>query len=201
MHHRRTRKHADHLGTFTVAMSVAILLHAGLAEASKPITLVMASPDPVAVPVDQPAPAPAPAHREPLSSPDGQPTQAHKDIVARACRARFDGADEGKCYYRILAMTFRESRFNCKSAGDQGRSHGCLQIRTDFPGRPSIERVQDYATAVDWTLDRLVAHGYETRPYYAIQAHNGIVERDGKLWTGYADKVRETAGEYERAGL
>jgi len=141
-------------------------------------------------------PASQPAKTRVLKGENGKPSKEQKDIVATACQARFKGVEASRCYLRLLAMTFRESGYDCATVGDNGRSRGCLQIQTKLHNI-SVEQAEDYTFAVNWTLDRLMATGYQKDPYAAIKSHNGA----GASAIAYARAVRATAKEYEALGL
>lgn len=151
----------------------------------------------------------------PIHGVDGVPSKEQKDIVARVVKKIYEnrkdmiqaqGVSEGvfktTAYYDILAMTFRESGFDCSRVGDQGRSRGCLQIQTALH-QVSVEDAEDYSFAVEWTLDRMVRNdGYPHNRTYALQVHNGkTYDKDGKLITVYAEAVKSKAEEYRKMGL
>lgn len=155
---------------------------------------------PMAGPRMVPWKAPAKQKAVAAARPAGLPSQYFKDTVAAACRARWAGEQATLCYVRLLAMARQESGFDPKAVGDQGRSHGAYQIRTDLPGRPSVRQAEDVAFAVEWTLDHLVAHGYPEKVDWSLQAHNGIVLAAPHPFE-YAAKVRAIAKRFLDIGL
>lgn len=61
----------------------------------------------------------------------------------------------------LVGVAWRESRFRARAIGDQGRSCGAFQIRTDIPGRPSCRQAMDVPRAAEWAA-RYLAHLRET---------------------------------------
>lgn len=76
----------------------------------------------------------------------------------------------------VTAMAWRESRFRPGALGDHRdgapRSCGITQIRTDFPGRPTCERLMDVNFALLWTTERLAA-SRDAQGRVALSAWNG----------------------------
>jgi len=140
----------------------------------------------------------------------GVPTQHQKDETAAVCkkvgenRADFYskyGVSYNQfidiCYYDLLAIAWKESRFNCNAKGDGGKSYGCFQIQVNMHGL-SINQAANYSYAAEWTIDRLVRDdGYPRYRTNALARHNG----SGQAALNYAEAVKKKSSEFRASGL
>lgn len=114
---------------------------------------------------------PAPRHHGPAS--DNLALLAHglfavegRRLPARRVAAITEAVREAGEAYNVdpkilLAIAWRESRFRPDAIGDNGRSCGAFQIRTDIAGRPSCRRMQDLRASARYAafyLDWLRRH-------------------------------------------
>ena len=169
-------------------------------------------PPAVAVATSTPPIAPSDTPRTIPEAPRGSdvPTQAQKDATAAVClrvganRATFleehnvsPSSFASTCYYDVLAMAKKESRFNCAAIGDQGRSRGCFQIQTKLHN-VSVADAENYEWAAEWTIDRMVRDtGYPYLRTASITRHNG----SGPDADQYARDVKAIAEQLRKAGL
>lgn len=169
-------------------------------------------PDTAVITVVSPPKYVEPKQKVRLVASTGQPSQEQKDATEVACAHAYErhGSSSSRgefltmCYTDLLAIAKHESGFRNDAVGDGGMSHGAFQIyRTKHP-HVSVEQAQDYTFAVNWTIERMMKHGYgEGKRTYAITAHNGITfNADGSLNTArYSDKVKATASRFKAGGL
>lgn len=96
----------------------------------------------------------------------------------------------------VTAMAWRESRFRPAATGDHmdgvPRSCGITQVRTDFPGRPTCERLMDARFALLWTVERLAAIRNDAGRLNLSRWNGGGYERD--VWRD-VDWIRTTLGD------
>lgn len=93
-----------------------------------------------------------------------------RQIATKECNER---NLEDYCVKDMLSIAYTESRFNCNTNGDSGKSKGCYQIHLGY--HPDITECQaeDLNFAIHWTLDRMQHYGYPKFRSYAIMKHNG----------------------------
>lgn len=157
------------------------------------------------VSADRVIPEPTPISRV-VSYTRARPTQAQKNATEQVCErvstSRRDMLEEinvshnlfmTTCYYDLLAMAHKESGFNNKAVGDQGRSHGPFQIQVKMH-KITVEQAQDYEFAAEWTMDRMVR---DTKYPYgrtnSIRRHNG----SGQMAANYAESVKQIASKFK----
>lgn len=88
--------------------------------------------------------------------------------------------------FLLLALSWRESRWNARAVGDQGRSCGLTQVRVDFPGRPACaDLVQDWRSAVRWAERKLTGFTAPTgllRLYRYNGSGDGAERYENEVW-------------------
>lgn len=219
---RRRKKNAT-AGIAFVASIALVSFLAGRLNVPRAAEAHETTPTPIeiidALPPGLPAPAIEPATSTPSTpktlpeapiASGGTPSQAQKDATARVCRrvgqnraamiAENNISPElfaTTCYYDTLAMAKKESNFNCKAIGDQGRSRGCFQIQTALHN-VSVADAENYEWAAEWTIDRMVRDtDYPHLRTASLARHNG----SGPKAAAYAADVKRIAEQYRKAGL
>jgi hypothetical protein len=77
------------------------------------------------------------------------------------------------CIKDIMGMAWTESRFNKNAIGDNGASHGILQIHLGYHPHITQEQARDIEFSINWALDRMEYYGYPEYRSYAVMKHNG----------------------------
>ena len=77
------------------------------------------------------------------------------------------------CIQDLIAIAWKESKFNCNTDGDSGKSKGCFQIHQGYHPEITTEQAEDLNFAISWTLNRMQHYGYPEFRSYSIMKHNG----------------------------
>lgn len=87
--------------------------------------------------------------------------------------------------FLLMALAWRESRWNVDSVGDNGRSCGVTQVRTDLPGRPECAELLNAEFAFEWTTSKLDGCTTE-QGFLRLSRYNGAgigaVRYEAEVW-------------------
>lgn len=86
-----------------------------------------------------------------------------------------------------IMATETGNTFHAKAIGDNGNSHGIMQINRYYHPHVSIEQAQDPFFSADYTLARMIKYNYKTDRDGAIRKHNG--SRTNPRTLTYLNKV------------
>jgi hypothetical protein len=138
------------------------------------------------------------------------PSQSQKDTIAAVCKRIGENRAEfytkhnisinqfiDTCYYDLLAIAWKESRYNCEAKGDGNKSYGCFQIQINLH-KLTKEQAENFNYAAEWTLDRMVRdYEYPRFRTAALARHNG----SGQMAQNYATTVKIKSAEFKKMGL
>ena len=96
------------------------------------------------------------------------------------------GLPTDPCARDLVAMAWKESRFNVNAVGDNNRSFSWFQIQTKLH-KVTLDCAKDFMCAAEWTAKHLIKHGYgDGMRSYALSRHNGA----GPAARKYAESVK-----------
>lgn len=98
-----------------------------------------------------------------------------QDVLLEVCQSRSYGDD---CAKILLGMAWKESQFESRAVGDDGRAHGFFQIHYKLHKIP-LTCARDLRCSADWTISYLESNGYPKSVLRAVQCHNGCGAKNG----------------------
>lgn len=98
-----------------------------------------------------------------------------REVLLSVCRDR--GYDED-CAKLLYGMVWKESRFDGRAVGDQGRAQGFFQIHYKLH-KISLSCAQNLKCSAAWSLRYMESNGYPRFAARAVQCHNGCGVRNG----------------------
>ena len=114
------------------------------------------------------------------------PARTSSELLPRAAAVCAKvGLATDPCARDLVAMAWKESRFNQNAIGDGGKSASWFQIQTKMH-KVSMACAKDFDCAAEWTINRMKSKGYPEYRSFAIEKHNGA----GPAARKYAESVK-----------